>query len=44
LNAPNLIVFKEPADLAHIRGIGPATVENLKPYLVFPTDSPATGP
>lgn len=37
--APNTIPFKHPTDLLHIRGIGPATIENLKPYLIFPSDS-----
>ena len=30
-------VFRTPADLAHVHGIGKATVENLRPYLIFPT-------
>ena len=32
------LVFQRPADLLQIRGIGAATVDNLRPYLVFPTD------
>jgi DNA uptake protein ComE-like DNA-binding protein len=36
LKAPDGIVFKRPEDLRNIRGIGPATVQNLKPYLLFP--------
>jgi hypothetical protein len=32
------LAFQRPGDLIHIRGIGPATVENLRPYLVFPSD------
>jgi len=30
------IVFKSVDDLRAIRGIGPATAQNLKPYLLFP--------
>jgi len=37
---PTTIAFRLPADLRHVRGIGPATVENLQPYLVFPTARP----
>jgi len=33
------IVFAQPTDLLHIRGIGAATVENIKPYLSFPGQS-----
>jgi competence protein ComEA len=33
---PNGIVFKSVDDLRNIRGIGPATAQNLKPYLLFP--------
>lgn len=36
------VVFRSPADLLHIRGIGAATVENLRPYLIFPSDGPET--
>lgn len=35
---PARAVFLHPADLLRIRGIGPATVDNLRPYLVFPPD------
>ena len=42
------IVFREPADLSKIPGLGKATVEQLRPYLEFPEDAaetqPATGP
>ena len=38
------IVFHSPADLMRIRGIGAATVENLRPYLVFPPDESQTRP
>jgi hypothetical protein len=37
-----MVVFHSPTDLLHIRGIGVATVENLRPYLVFPSDGPET--
>lgn len=36
------IVFHGPTDLLHIRGIGAATVENLRPYMVFPSNDPET--
>ena len=39
---PNLVVFKVPGDLLFIRGVGVAIVENLKPFLLFPTTRPAT--
>ena len=42
INAPAL-TFGEATDLRHVRGIGVATVENIKPYLVFPT-KPMTSP
>ena len=32
-------VFRRPSDLLRIRGIGRATVENLKPYLKFDADN-----
>lgn len=40
--SPNRVPFAGPEDLLHIRGIGPATVENIKPYLIFPP-GPTTG-
>ena len=43
-NTSNLIPFRRPSDLSHIRGIGPATVENLKPYLIFPSEEPSSRP
>lgn len=36
------VVFQRPADLLHVRGIGPAMVENLRPYLLFPPDAAQT--
>jgi hypothetical protein len=35
--------FLAPRDLLNIKGIGPATLENLRPYLIYPGD-PATEP
>ena len=35
-------VFLHASDLRRIRGIGPATVANLEPYLIFPAKAPAT--
>ena len=40
----NGVAYRTAADLLRIRGIGAATVENLRPYLIFPTDSPTTHP
>ena len=34
------VVFHELDDLMRVRGIGRATAENLKPYLVFPPPGP----
>lgn len=40
---PNAVVFRQPADLLRVRGIGPATEQNILPYLIFPSPSaPAT--
>lgn len=33
---PALVVFDAEGDLLYVRGIGVATVEGLKPYLLFP--------
>jgi hypothetical protein len=41
---PNAVAFHAPADLRRVRGIGAATSANLRPYLVFPSDGPATEP
>lgn len=38
------MAFSTPADLLHVRGIGQATMENLRPYLIFPNEMTATGP
>jgi DNA uptake protein ComE-like DNA-binding protein len=37
-------IFQRASDLRRIRGIGPATVANIEPYLIFPADSAATQP
>ena len=42
LGDANAVAYRTAADLLRIRGIGGATVENLRPYLIFPADSPAT--
>jgi competence protein ComEA len=39
---PNQIPYRELKDLERIKGIGPATLENLRPYLRFPTSQPAS--
>lgn len=36
------VAFHGPTDLLRVRGIGIATVENLRPYLIFPSDEPST--
>src|SRR6267142_888133 len=43
---PNQPAYKNLNDLQRIKGIGPATLENLKPYLKFPppSRSPDTAP
>jgi competence protein ComEA len=34
---PGELPFREPDDLRRVKGIGPATVSNLMPYLAFPS-------
>lgn len=41
---PSKAVFRTSVDLMQVRGIGPATIENLRPYLIFPSDSETTRP
>ena len=41
---PGAVVFRTVYDLRVIRGIGPAMVEKLRPYLIFPGESPASLP
>ena len=35
---PGAIAFERLEDLEKVKGIGPATVQQLRPYLVFPSD------
>ena len=37
-------VFREPNDLMRIRGIGAATLDQIRPFLKFPTTQPTTAP
>ena len=39
---PGQLAFRKAEDLMNIKGIGPATVEAMTPYLVFRTESSAT--
>jgi DNA uptake protein ComE-like DNA-binding protein len=39
---PDEVVFQKPEDLMRIRGIGVNTVDQLRPYLIFPSTRPAT--
>lgn len=41
---PNAIVFERIEDLLRIKGIGFATIDQMRPYLTFPTTGPSTGP
>jgi predicted flap endonuclease-1-like 5' DNA nuclease len=36
---PNVPAFAKPEDLHAIKGIGPAMISNMKPYLIFPGSS-----
>jgi len=38
---PNQPPYKSLADLLRVKGIGPATLENLRPYLRFPATQPS---
>jgi hypothetical protein len=38
---PGKLAYEKPTDLLHIRGIGPAMLEQIEPYLIFPKP-PAT--
>jgi hypothetical protein len=40
---PGKLAFEKPTDLLRIRGIGPSMLEQIRPYLIFPTP-PATTP
>ena len=35
---PAAVVFRYPSDLTRVHGVGRTTVENLRPYLHFPSD------
>ena len=39
---PGAIVFRSPNDFRAIRGIGPATVQSLRAYLIFPGEAPTS--
>ena len=39
---PDVIVFERPEDLMRIKGIGPATLDQIRPYLAFPTTKPTS--
>lgn len=41
---PGVVVFKTVYDLRVIRGIGPATVEKLREFMIFPGENPASLP
>jgi competence protein ComEA len=36
--------YRQISDLDRVKGIGPATIENLRPYLTFPAIGPTTQP
>jgi competence protein ComEA len=40
--SPDQVVFKRPEDLVLIHGFGRASVETLRPYLMFPQQTPTT--
>jgi hypothetical protein len=42
--APDGIVFRQPADLDAVPGIGKKLIEQLTPFLMFPDDATATEP
>lgn len=37
-------VFVEPSDMLRIRGIGAATLDQIRPFLKFPSTQPTTSP
>ena len=41
---PGKVAFEKLEDLGEIRGIGPSTLMQVKPYLMFPSFQPATKP
>jgi len=39
------IVFHAISDLTHVKGVGPSTIENIEPFLMFPqSEKPVTEP
>ena len=40
IDHPDEAPFQKPEDLMRVKGIGKATVETLKPYLIFPPAEP----
>jgi DNA uptake protein ComE-like DNA-binding protein len=40
---PGKLAFEKPNDLLHIRGIGPAMLEQIQPYLIFSKPPATTG-
>jgi len=40
---PHEFPFQKPEDLMNVKGIGPATVDALKEFLIFPNSSPSPG-
>ena len=41
---PKAVAFRTPRDLFYVEGFGPAMVEQLKPYLLFPATTASTNP
>jgi competence protein ComEA len=41
---PGVTPYRELDDLSRVKGIGPATLATLEPYLIFPGSLPATRP
>ena len=39
---PRRVVFDAEGDLLFVKGIGPALVSGIRPYLLFPATAPAT--
>jgi DNA uptake protein ComE-like DNA-binding protein len=39
---PASAAFEKPEDLLAIRGIGASILQQIRPYLVFPSDRPTT--
>jgi hypothetical protein len=42
--SPGRVVFRSADDLLLIRGFGAASLETLRPYLIFPTTQPTSRP